>query len=184
MSVAATAQGAGVRVPARDVRSGTSRGPGCGAGAQINVAEKMLILSEQDVYRHDMLKRLRRGQVVECVVRSLVDYGAFVSLRGHDGNFHGSDARPPTHYGRARPCLPGSAPASACVLLPDSGALLPHVWAGGYRPLPALITLSSPLVYSHYAVAAAGLALRWWAKRPTGGAAAARGGQGAGVRRR
>lgn len=51
-----------------------------------------LVLSEQEVLRDTMLRDVKEGQVVECVVRNLVDYGAFAAIRSKDGNFHSTDA--------------------------------------------------------------------------------------------
>lgn len=59
---------------------------------EIDRSSSSLVLSEQEVLRDRMLQSVQEGQVVDCVVRNLVDYGAFAAIRSEDGNFHTSDA--------------------------------------------------------------------------------------------
>jgi ribosomal protein S1 len=62
-------------------------------GVQVNVPERLLVLSERAAYMADLSKTLKRGDVVEGTVQKLTDYGAFVSITAADGNQHGTDVR-------------------------------------------------------------------------------------------
>ncbi len=51
------------------------------------------MLSERAAYLADLSKTLKKGDVVDGVVRKLTDFGAFVSIKGADGEMHGTDVR-------------------------------------------------------------------------------------------
>jgi S1 RNA binding domain len=85
---------------------------------QVNVPERLLVLSERAANMADLLRTVKRGDVVEGTVQKLTDYGAFVSINAADGTQHGTDVRPvqlsqtksrlrPTVQprGRSMPCL-------------------------------------------------------------------------------
>lgn len=62
---------------------------------EVNPKRKNLVLSrrailerEKEVARQEMLQNLREGQVVDGVVRKLMDFGAFVDVGGLDGLVH------------------------------------------------------------------------------------------------
>lgn len=60
-------------------------------GLQVNIPERLLVLSERAAYMADLSKTLKQGDVVDGIVRNLTDYGAFVSIRASDGSLHGTD---------------------------------------------------------------------------------------------
>lgn len=59
---------------------------------QVNVPERLLVLSERAANMADLLRTVKRGDVVEGTVQKLTDYGAFVSITAADGTQHGTDA--------------------------------------------------------------------------------------------
>ena len=61
---------------------------------QVNVPERLLVLSERAANMADLLRIVKRGDVVEGTVQKLTDYGAFVSINAADGTQHGTDVRP------------------------------------------------------------------------------------------
>lgn len=56
--------------------------------------ERLLVLSERAANMADLLRTVKRGDVVEGTVQKLTDYGAFVSITAADGTQHGTDVRP------------------------------------------------------------------------------------------
>ena len=56
--------------------------------------ERLLVLSERAANMADLLRTVKRGDVVEGTVQKLTDYGAFVSINAADGTQHGTDVRP------------------------------------------------------------------------------------------
>lgn len=60
---------------------------------QVNVPERLMVLSERAAYMADLSRTLKKGDVVEGTVQKLTDYGAFVSITAADGTQHGTDVR-------------------------------------------------------------------------------------------
>ena len=76
---------------------------------QVNVPERLLVLSERAANMADLLRTVKRGDVVEGTVQKLTDYGAFVSINAADGTQHGTDVRPAQLSEivyRSRPAMP------------------------------------------------------------------------------
>ncbi len=48
---------------------------------QVDVDSRTMILSERAAIMEDAMDKLKAGDVVEAVVRNLVPYGAFVSIK-------------------------------------------------------------------------------------------------------
>ena len=71
---------------------------------QVNVPERLLVLSERAAYMADLSRTLKRGDVVQGTVQKLTDYGAFVSITAADGNQHGTDVRLVQLYAANTPC--------------------------------------------------------------------------------
>ena len=55
----------------------------------MDVPNKDLVLSERAALMAEASARITVGAVMEGVVSSVEDFGAFVTLRDHDGQFHG-----------------------------------------------------------------------------------------------
>ena len=62
---------------------------------QVNVPQSTMVLSERAALTSELLssRGLKPGAVVDGVVRTLKDFGAFVALRSADGHMHGAEVR-------------------------------------------------------------------------------------------
>ena len=55
------------------------------------VSHKALLEAEQEAKRAELISRLEKGQVLEGVVKNIINYGVFVDLGGVDGLIHITD---------------------------------------------------------------------------------------------
>ena len=57
----------------------------------IVVSHKALIEEELEEQRKEIISRLEKGQVLECIVKNITSYGVFIDLGGVDGLIHITD---------------------------------------------------------------------------------------------
>lgn len=57
--------------------------------AQVNIPKRQLLLSEQAALQRELAAHLKEGDVVEGIVHNTAPFGAFVKIKGPDGQMRG-----------------------------------------------------------------------------------------------
>jgi ribosomal protein S1 len=70
--------------------------------AQVNIPKRQLLLSEQAALQKELAAHLKEGDIVEGVVHNTAPFGAFVKIKGPDGQMRGLSVRLPSRSGRCR----------------------------------------------------------------------------------
>jgi small subunit ribosomal protein S1 len=61
------------------------------AKGNVVISRRAILEQEREEQRHELLKNIAEGQVVEGIVKNITDYGAFIDLGGIDGLLHITD---------------------------------------------------------------------------------------------